>query len=51
MLGLGGARSERPPGLGCSWELLDEAIEAWLSDAKIQYYNGGQTFPHRWRLR
>ncbi len=26
-------------------ELLDEAIEAWLSDAKEQH-NGGQTFPH-----
>ncbi len=31
-------------------ELLDEAIEAWLSDAKKQH-NGGQTFPHRGRLR
>lgn len=31
-------------------ELLDEAIEGWLSDAKKQH-NGGQTFPHRGRLR
>jgi len=31
-------------------EMLDEAIEAWLSDAKEQH-NGGQTFPHRGRLR
>lgn len=31
-------------------ELLDEAIEAWLSDAKKQH-NGGHTFPHRGRLR
>ncbi len=31
-------------------ELLDEAIEAWLTDAKKQH-NGGQAFPHRGRLR
>jgi len=31
-------------------ELIDEAIEAWLSDAKKQH-NGGHTFPHRGRLR
>jgi len=31
-------------------ELLDEAIEAWLSDTKKQH-NEGQTFPHRGRLR
>ncbi len=31
-------------------ELLDEAIEAWLNDAK-QQHNDGQGFPHRGRLR
>jgi len=31
-------------------ELLDEAIEAWLNDAKRQH-NDGQVFPHRGRLR
>ncbi len=31
-------------------ELLDEAIEAWLANAKGQH-NDGRDFPHRGRLR
>ncbi len=31
-------------------ELLDEAVDAWLADAKVRY-NGGGDFPHRGRLR
>ena len=31
-------------------ELLDEAVEAWLAEAK-KIHNGGQDFPHRGRLR
>jgi hypothetical protein len=31
-------------------ELLDEAIEAWLAEAK-KTYNEGQDFPHRGLLR
>jgi hypothetical protein len=31
-------------------ELLDEAVEAWLAEAK-KTHNGGQDFPHRGRLR
>ena len=31
-------------------ELLDEAVETWLAEAK-KAYNDGQNFPHRGRLR
>jgi hypothetical protein len=31
-------------------ELLDEAVEAWLAEAK-KTYNDGQDLPHRGRLR
>ena len=31
-------------------ELLDEAVEGWLADAK-KTHNGGDHFPHRGRLR
>jgi hypothetical protein len=31
-------------------ELLDEAVEAWLAEAK-KTHNEGQDFPHRGRLR
>jgi hypothetical protein len=31
-------------------ELLDEAVEAWLTEAK-KSHNDGQNFPHRGRLR
>lgn len=31
-------------------ELFDEAVEAWLTDAKKQH-NEGRDFPHRGRLR
>src|SRR3954464_3274939 len=31
-------------------ELLDEAVEAWLAEAK-KTHNQGQDFPHRGRLR
>lgn len=31
-------------------ELLDEAVEAWLAEAKTQH-NDGHDFPHRGRLR
>jgi hypothetical protein len=31
-------------------ELLDEAVQGWLAEAK-KTYNGGHDFPHRGRLR